>query len=96
MTSRISVDAYRLTNFATWRKWVATLAIVAGVLLFLSSWVIAWLFVGWLFAHDASMYQWATQLADVAWGHPMVFSTLVLAHLVGLLFILSVSRLLCR
>lgn len=96
MTSQIPTDAYRLTNLATWRKWVATLAIVAGVFLFLSSWVIAWLFVGWLFAHDASMYQWATQLADVAWGHPMVFSALVLAHLVGLLIILSVSRLLFR
>ena len=96
MSSRLPADAYRLINMATWRKLLATFAIASGVLLFLSSWGIAWLFVGWLFAHDASMYQWATQLADVAWAHPMVFSGLLLAHYVGLAVILFVSQLLFR
>jgi hypothetical protein len=81
---------------ARWRKLLATFAIASGALLFLTSWGIALVMVGWLFAHDASMYQWATQLADVAWGHPMVFSTLLLTHYAGLAIILFISQFLFR
>ena len=96
MPPRTATDAYRLTNLSTWRKLFATFVIVAGVLLFLSSWAIAGLYVGWLFAHDASMYEWATQLAYVAWRHPMVFIALLLCHYAGLAIILTVSQLLFR
>src|SRR5712692_1935253 len=96
MSLRPAPDAYRLTNMGTGRKLIASLAIACGATLFLSSWGIARLLVGWLFAHDATMYEWASQLADVAWGHPMVFSALLLAHYAGLAIILAVSQLLFR
>jgi NADH dehydrogenase len=96
MSLRSAPDAYRLTNMATWRKLIATLAIFFGVALCLSSWGIAKLLVGWLFAQDATMYEWATQLADVAWGHPMVFATLLLTHYAGLAIIFAVAQFLFR
>ncbi|HKD41798.1 MAG TPA: NAD(P)/FAD-dependent oxidoreductase [Myxococcaceae bacterium] len=96
MSAQSATDAYRLTNMATWRKLIASLAAIFGAALFLSSWGIARALVGWLFTHDASMYEWATQLADVAWGHPMVFCALLLTHYGGLLIILSVAQFLFR
>src|SRR5262249_11269425 len=96
MSPRAAPDAYRLTNMRIWGKLIASLAIAFGVALFLGSWGIAKMMVGWLFAHDATMYEWATQLADVAWGHPMVFSSLLLAHYSGLAIIFAVSQFLFR
>ena len=96
MSRRAAPDAYRLTNMRIWGKLIASLAIAFGVALFLGSWGIAKMMVGWLFAHDATMYEWATQLADVAWGHPMVFSSLLLAHYSGLAIIFAVSQFLFR
>src|SRR5215469_2243070 len=96
MSRRSAPDAYRLTNMGIWRKLIASSAIAFGAALFLGSWGIAKQMVGWLFAHDATMYEWATQLADVAWGHPMVFSTLLLTHYLGLAIIFAVSQFLFR
>src|SRR5215831_11361570 len=96
MSHRSASDAYRLTNMPIWGKLIASSAIALGVTLFLGSWGVAKLMVGWLFAHDTTMYEWATQLADVAWDHPMVFSTLLLTHYLGLAIIFIVSQFLFR
>src|SRR5258707_2793525 len=89
-------EAYRLTNMALSRKLVATLAAACGAVLFLSSWGVAKLLVKMLVALDLAMHDWAAQLANVAWGHPMAFSTLLLAHYAGLAIILLVSQFLFR
>jgi NADH:ubiquinone reductase (H+-translocating) len=96
MSPHSASDAYRLTNMAVSRKLVATLAAACGAALFLSSWGVAKLLVKMLVAHDAAMHDWPAQLADVAWGHPMAFSTLLLAHYAGLAIILVVSQFLFR
>src|SRR5258707_442280 len=96
MSTHSSSDAYRLTNMALSRKLVATLAAACGAVLFLSSWGVAKLLVKMLVAHDSAMRDWAAQLANVAWGHPMAFSTLLLAHYAGLAIILLVSQFLFR
>src|SRR5262250_290655 len=41
MSAQSATDAYRLTNMATWRKLIASLAAIFGAALFLSSWGIA-------------------------------------------------------
>jgi|GEM_PF-45486 len=96
MSARPPVDAYRLTNMARWRKLVASAAILGGAILFLTTWGVAKLMVSWLFAHAATSYDWAAQLADVAWGHPMMFSTLLLSHFAGLAIVLAVSQFIFR
>src|SRR5229473_6137026 len=96
MSARPTPDAYRLTNMAWWRKLIATAAILSGGILFLTGWGVAKLLVGWLFQHDTAPYDWAVKLADVAWGHPMVFCALLLSHFTGLAIILAVSQFLFR
>jgi len=96
MSARPTPDAYRLTNMVWWRKLIATAAIFSGGLLFLTGWGVAKLLVGWLFQHDTARYDWAMKLADVAWGHPMVFCTLLLSHFTGLAIVFAVSQFLFR
>lgn len=96
MVARPYPDAYRLTNMALWRKLVASAAIFSGAILFLTTWGVAKLLVSWLFEHEAGAYDWASQLADVAWGHPMMFSALLLSHFAGLAIVLAVSQFIFR
>jgi len=96
MPDRPPPDAYRLTNMAMWRKLVVSFAIALGATLFLSSWGVARVFVSWLMPHDSAAYDWAAQLADIAWGHPMVYSSLLLAHYAGLAMVVAVSQFLFR
>ena len=96
MRARPFPDAYRLTNMALWRKLVASAAIVSGAILFLTTWGAAKLLVSWLFEHEAGPYDWAAKLADVAWGHPAMFSALLLSHFAGLAIVLGVSQFIFR
>ncbi len=89
-------DAYRLTNLVWWRKLLATAAIVTGGTIFLATWFVSKILVGWLRGKLPPSADWADSLANVAWGHPMTFSFVLLAHLGGLAIVFSVSVLLFR
>src|SRR5260370_1887822 len=79
-----------------WRKLIATAALLSGGIVFLTGWGVGQVLVGWLFQHDTAAYDWAVKVADVAWGHPMVFCALLLSHITGLAIGLAVSQFLFR
>src|SRR5436305_1269433 len=89
-------DAYRLRNLHPLKKVLASVSLVAGLLLFLLTSVESVLLVQWTSTGNLMFSGWGNHLAEVAWSHARVYTTLLLTHALGLALTLVSSLFLFR